>query len=189
MAKKDIKNDDFSFEEKDDPRTSTGELIPDCEKVEESPVGDDILEAQADEILPDLMLLEYVAEFRALINACGWVSYYMNMKNGCIGNVSKIKLVAAAYEHDAKYYTEQYDEWRYKAEQSYVVLSLHAGKLGYSMPNKSDFLNGLTFYKKRRECYKYYLEEYLPKGETFSPAELEKKYNDRLKKQLKRKKK
>lgn len=104
----------------------------------------------------NLNVLEYVAEFKALIKACGWVSYYWNMKAFVAAKVKKAEDIAAAYQHDARYYNEQYKEWREKANRSYCILGLHAGKLGYSMPEQRDFLNSLTLYKDRRECYKYY---------------------------------
>ena len=134
------------------------------------------------------MLLEYVGEFRALIDACGQVSYFMNMVQFVQSDVAKAKKVAAAYQHDLRYYREQYDEWRVKAKRSYAVLGSHAAPLGYKMPEMRSFLNNLTLHKDRRECYKYYLDGYFPKGETFSPDELEKKYEGRLKKRLKSKK-
>lgn len=174
MAKEDIKKDDFSFEERDDERTTTGELVPDCEKpfetVEISPV------------------LEYLGEFKALIDACGQVSYFMNMENLVKADVNKAKIIASAYQHDLEYYKEQFKEWKEKAKRSFIVLSMHAGKLGYKLPNEKDFLNGLTLMKDRRDAYKDYLSTCLKHEKTLSPFEMEKKFQLRLKKRLKKKK-
>ena len=174
-----LPNDNGRFEESDDERTWNGgdELEQDCEKPE----------ASKPEVSADLAILEYVAEFRALIVACGQVSYYYNMKMLVRANVAKAKTVAAAYQHDLRYYTEACEEWRAKAYRSFKVLKMHAEKLGYQMPdNLPNFLNSLALYKKRRECYKYYLDRYLDKNMTFSPAELEEKYFLRLQRRLRR---
>lgn len=180
---------DYKIEEADDPRTWTDELVPDCERSDE-PTSESANGAPSDDdVFGDLLITEYVGEFRALIDACGQVSYYMNMVKFVQGDVAKAKKVAAAYQHDLRYYKEQYNEWRVKALRSFDALGVHAAPLGHSMPSdKKVFLNNLVLHKDRRECYKYYLDGYFPKGITFSPTELEKKYAERIKKRLKRKK-
>lgn len=166
------KDNDYIVEERDDPRTTTGELIPDCEKED----GESF----------DLPILEYLCEFRALVDACGQVSYYMNMKKCIMEKVSKAVVVAAAYQHDLRYYEEQYNGWRFKARRSYNVLSVHAKKLGYEMPNLSSFLNAMTFSKDRRDAYRDYLDTCLKNSKTISPREMEKKFQLRLKKRTKK---
>ena len=64
-----MKDDGFRFEEADDERTWGDGLVPDCEKVEASK-----------QVEPSLPVLEYSGEFKALIDACGQVSYFYNMK-------------------------------------------------------------------------------------------------------------
>ncbi|MBP5647963.1 hypothetical protein J6X04_01580 [Candidatus Saccharibacteria bacterium] len=172
-----MRNKEYGFEEADDERTWSDELIPDCER-----------EDLQDESNIDLPVLEYVAEFLAMIDACGQVSYYFNMRKFVAANVTKAKNVAAAYQHDLRYYREQLGDWKAKAERSYGILGLKAEKLGYKMPEKRDILNALALHKDRRECYKYYLNNYLEKNKTFSPEELEQKYALRLKKRMKAKK-
>lgn len=170
--------DEYRIEELDDERTLYGNLVQDCER-------DETVENELD--LAFSPILEYVAEFIAVIDACGMVSYFMNMKRCVEQNVSKAKDVAAAYQHDLRYYTKQYNDWRFKARRSFNALVFQAQQLGYEMPDQNDLLNGLTLYEGRRDCYKYYLNSYLKKNATFSPMELEKKYHNRLKKRLKRK--
>ncbi len=188
MAEK-FKNNGYSFEETDDSRTFSSELIPDCEKVNGLPDDNDILEAEADKVLSDLLPLEYVAEFRSLIDACGQTSYYWNMKQFVVERVKKAEDIAAAYQHDAGYYNEQYREWAAKAKRSYKILGLHAARLAYKMPEMREMLNELTLYKDRRECYRYYLDSCLKTGATLSPEELEKKYAARIEKRQNPKKK
>ena len=159
----------YSFEESDDRRTWTGELVPDCEK--------------AKTVLP---VLEYLGEFKALIDACGQVSYYFNMRRFVYAEVNKAKIVAAAYQHDLRYYNDQLNEWREKARRSFGVLTLHADKFGYKFPDRNDFLNGLTVSKDRREAFKDYLRTLLKREQTLSPDELETKFQKRLQRRLRR---
>ena len=161
-----MKDDGFRFEESDDERTWGDGLVPDCEKVEAS---------------KSLPVLEYLAEFKALIDACGQVSYFYNMKKFVGAGVNKAKSIASAYQHDLRYYEDQLAEWRVKAERSFAILNLHAGCFNYEMPKKKAFLNALALYKERRVAYKGYLSTCLKYGRTISPDELEVKYQKRLK--------
>lgn len=166
---------DHKIEEADDERTFGDELIPDCEK---GPFS------YEDEV--SLPVLEYLGEFKALIDACGQVSYYYNMKKFVGAGANKAKLIASAYHHDLRYYNDQLIEWRVKAERSFAVLSLHAAKFGYEMPARKEFLNALALYEDRRNAYKGYLDTCLKGNKTLSPAELEDKYQRRLRKRLKK---
>lgn len=157
--------DDYNIEEKDDERTFNNELTPDCEN----------------RILP---VIEYLGEFKALIDACGQVSYHFNMKKFVSADINKAKKIASAYHHDAQYYTQQLNEWRVKARRSYAIVGFHAARLGFQMPNENDFLNSLVISKDRRAAYKGYLDTCLKKEEPLSPCELETKFQCRLKKRL-----
>ena len=168
-----MRDDGFCYEESDDERTFGDELIPDCER-----------EYFQDEAVPDFTILEYVAEFHSVIDACGQVSYYMRMKRNVAENVAKAKIVAAAYQHDLRYYTDQYNEWHAKAEGAFGALSFQAEKLGFEMPLRKNLLNALTLYKDRRKCYKYYLDSRLEKNVAFSPRQLEQEYQKMVRKRL-----
>ncbi len=168
--------DGFSIEERDDERTISGELTPDCEKPFEESV--------------DLPIIEYIGEFKALIDACGQVSYFFNMRNFVSAGVNKAKVVASAYHHDLRYYQDQLDEWRAKARRSFAVLCLHAKKFGFSMPSSENgYLNMLAVSKDRRDSYKGYLTTCLKNSKALSFAELEVKFQVRLKKALNKPKK
>lgn len=171
-------SDDFKIEEQDDERTWGDELTPDCEK---GPFSYD------DEM--SLPVLEYLGEFKALIDACGQVSYHYNMKKFVSAGANKAKNIASAYHHDLRYYNDQLTEWRVKAERSFAVLSLHAARFGYQMPLKRQFLNALAFYEDRRDAYKGYLSTCLKNYKTLSPSEMEGKYQRRLQKRFKKAKK
>ncbi len=165
--------DDYSFEEADDERTWDGSLVPDCERYEEE--------------VANMPVLEYLGEFKALIDACGQVSYFFNMKKFVSAGVNKAKSIASAYHHDLRYYDDQLNEWREKAKRSYAILSLHASGFGYTMPEvRNDFLNSMTVSKDRREAYKYYLDSCLKNNRTLPIQEMEAKYQRRLRKRLKR---
>jgi hypothetical protein len=165
--------DDFKIEETDDERTFGDGLISDCEK---GPFS------YEDEV--SLPVLEYLGEFKALIDACGQVSYYYNMKKFVRAGANKAKSIASAYHHDLRYYNDHLVEWRVKAERSFAVLSLHAAKFGHAMPARKEFLNALALYEDRRRAYKGYLNTCLKGNKTLSPAELENKYQRRLRKRL-----
>ncbi|MBO7560523.1 hypothetical protein J6T21_00570 [Candidatus Saccharibacteria bacterium] len=171
------KDDGYSFEEKDDSRTWTDELVQDCDR---TPFVEE-------EELP-LPVLEYLGEFKALIDACGQVSYYFNMRNFVRAGVNKAKIVAASYQHDLRYYNDQLNEWRVKAGRSFAVLSLHASKFGFEMPKtreeENDFLNNLAVKKDRRKAYKGYLDSCLKKEKVLSPQQLEAKFQQMLQKRL-----
>ena len=47
-------------------------------------------------------VLEYLGNFKALIDACGSISYYNNMKNFINAGSNKVKIVASAYQHDKR---------------------------------------------------------------------------------------
>ena len=173
-----MRNEDFSIEEIDDPRTFTGELVPDCEKSDELPF---------EESANSVTVLEYLGEFKALIDACGQVSYFFNMKKFVKAGVNKAKSIASAYHHDLRYYNDQLAEWKVKAERSFAIVTLHALKLGYRMPEKKHFLNLLTLYETRRKAYKDYLSTCLKNQRPLSPNELEAKYQKRLQKALEKK--
>ena len=120
-----MRDDGFRFEERDDERTWNGELKPDCER----------------EILPQQQLwtlseIEYLTEFKSVIDACGQVSYFMNMEKFFRAEVNKVKNVAAAYQHNLWYYRDQYNEWRVKAERAYMILQTKANDLGIELPAK-----------------------------------------------------
>ncbi len=166
-------SDDYRIEEVDDKRTFGDELVLDCEK------GPFSFEDEA-----SAPVLEYLGEFKALIDACGQVSYHYNMKKFVKAGANKAKIIASAYNHDLRYYNDQLIEWRVKAERSYAVLSLHAAKFGYEMPARKEFLNALALYEDRRNAYKGYLNTCLKGNKTLSPSELEDKYQRRLRKRL-----
>ena len=174
-----IDDDGWRFEENDDERTWGNELTPDCEEVP----FDNELPFPEQEISP---VLEYVAEFKALIDACGCVSYYFNMKKYVAAEVSKAKIVAAAYSHDLRYYEDQLSEWKVKADIAFGALAVQAARLGYTMPKKKLFLNMLALYKDRREAYKGYLQTCLKKDQALSPIGLELKYQKLLRKRMKK---
>lgn len=157
--------DDYRIEEADDERTDG--LVPDCDSSNKNES-------------PFRSVLEYLGEFRALIDACGQVSYYYNMEMFVKAGAKKAKVVASAYHHDLDYYRDQLTEWKVKAERSFAVLSLHAAKFGYKMPSKKSFLNGLTLSKDRRNAYKDYLAVCVKNNKTLSPIELEVKFQRRL---------
>lgn len=167
---------DYSIEERDDRRTWDDGLVQDCEKA-----------VFFEEEVPNSPVLEYLGEFKALIDACGKVSYYFNMKKFVSAGVNKAKNIASAYHHDLKYYNDQLNEWREKAKRSYAILSLHVDRFGYKMPKaKNDFLNSLTVSKDRREAYKDYLDSCLKNNRTLSIQEMETKFQQRLQKRLKK---
>lgn len=131
-------------------------------------------------------VLEYLGEFKAMIDACGQVSYYWNMRRFIAAEVNRAKVVASAYQHDLRYYEDQFNEWREKARRSFDVLSIYAEKFGYRMPPQRDVLNALAIHKGRREAYKDYLKVCLRNETTLSVEELEAKYQLRLRKRLER---
>lgn len=167
-----MRDDGFSYEELDDERTINGELAQDCNSVSAS-----------EEIGPSA--IEYVAQFKALIDACGQVSYYFNMRKYLAAEVNKVKIIASAYQHDLAYYNDQLNDWKTKAEIAFGALAFQANRLGYSLPEKKSYLNMLTLYKDRRDAYKDYLRTCLKNGELRSPARLESDFQKRLKKRLK----
>lgn len=173
--------DDGYFEERDDERTLDGSLAPDCERI------------PFEEEATFLPVIEYIGEFEALIDACGQVSYYFNMKNFVNAGGKKAKNIASAYHHDIRYYDDQLKDWKEKARRSFAVLKLHASKFDYNMPKtrkeENAFLNALVVSKDRRQAYKGYLETCLKNEKTLSPKQLEAKFQQRLKKSLKKAKK
>lgn len=169
-------SDNYRIEEKDDPRTWGDELSPDCEEKEP--------EIPQEEW--DVTVLEYLGELKYLIDACGNVSYFWNMKNFTKAGVNKAKMIATAYQHDVRYYDEHLREWRVKAKRSFVVLKTLAGKLGYDMPGQRVLLNDLTLSKDKRDAYKAYLRTCEKNHVSISFDELEAKYRKRI---LKRSKK
>ena len=166
--------DDYRIEEADDERTFGDELTQDCNK-------QPFVEAEEEFSLP---VMEYLGEFKALIDACGQVSYFWNMKRFVSADVNKAKNIASAYHHDLRYYQDQLKEWQVKATRSFDVLSLHASKFDYEMPAKILFLNALTLSEDRRDAYKGYLATCVKNMTTLSPRELEKKFAHRLRKRL-----
>jgi hypothetical protein len=170
----------YNIHEHDDPRTWDNSLVPDCEKVLE----------QSEEFFGNdekLPVLEYIGEFKNLIDSCGQVSYFWNMRDFVKhGTVNKAKIVASAYNHDVHYYDEQLANWRIKARRSYSILNLHAVKFGYSVPEETTFLNDLTLSGDRRKAYKDYLGTCLKNYTTLSPQDLERKFQRRLKKRFKK---
>lgn len=169
----------FAVEENDDARTWTDELIFDCHND-----GEGGMPFKNDK--PPMPILEYLAEFKALIDACGKVSYFFNMKKFVKANVNKAKAVASAYNHDLRYYQDQLNEWLVKARRSYAILGLHAAKFGYEMPAENYWLNQMTVSEDRRSAYKGYLQTCLKNKKTLSPTEMEAKFQQRLQKRLKK---
>lgn len=161
------------FEENDDPRTQTGELVEDCKKGS----------LKKEKKIPE-SVLEYLGEFKGLIDICGQVSYFYNMSKYVSADVNKAKIVAAAYQHDLEYYNDQLNEWRVKGRIAFGVLGLHARKLGYEMPDQLTFLNDLATSKDRRKAYKGYIDTLMWNAKTLSPTELEAKYQDLLRKRF-----
>lgn len=167
-----MRDDGFSYEELDDERTINGELVPDCDST-----------SVPEEVSPSI--IEYVAQYKALIDACGQVSYYFNMRKYLAAEVNKVKIIASAYQHDLAYYNDQLKDWKAKAEIAFGALAFQADRLGYSLPEKKSYLNMLTLYKDRRDAYKDYLRTSLKNGKPRSPAKLELDFQKRLKKRLK----
>lgn len=131
-------------------------------------------------------VLEYLAEFKALIDACGQISYFNNMRDFKAAGVLKASIVASAYSHPYAYYDDQSREWGVKASRSYAVLKYQAEKLGFEIPAEDDLLKMLTYKKDRREAYTGYLNTCLKNDKAWSPAELEEKFQNRLKKRMKK---
>lgn len=166
-------SDDYRIEESDDLRTRGNELSSDCEAKEQQPREEPKEEGT-------VSILEYLGELKNLIDACGNVSYFWNMKRFMAANVNKAKMIAAAYQHDLCYYEDQCNEWRVKAERSFIILKALAEKFGYERPNRKDLLNKLTLHKDRRDAYKTYLQTCLKNNIPISFEELEEKYEKRI---------
>lgn len=167
-----MKEEDFRFDEADDPRTWGEELVPDCEKNKNLPV------------------LEYLSGFRALINACGQVSYFYNMRLSVAVGVNKAaRVIAPAYHHNFRYYDDKLKDWRAKAKKSFIILEFHGKKLGYYFSEQTSFLNSLALSKDRREAYKGYLDTCFKQHKALSPNEMEEKFQKRLQKRLNKAKK
>ena len=131
-------------------------------------------------------VLEYLGEFKALIDACGQVSYFWNMKRFIRAEVNKAKVVASAYQHDFGYYQDQTKEWVVKARRSFKILEMYAQKFGYDVPEENDFLNGLAVSSDRRRAFKRYLYTCFKKEKAISFDEMETKFQAMLQKRLKK---
>lgn len=185
---------DYDIEEADDERTIMSNIIKYAEKVtyKRELTAEEIaeLEERATRMIP------YYGDLKAIIDACGKVSYYWNMKHGVKSNVQQMKIIASAYQHDAKYYQKMLNEWRWKARRSLATFKIRANALGLKVNPESEyekavewdnnFLNQLAISDDRRKCYKEYIFSYSLKAETLSVEELEKFYQRRLTRRAKR---
>lgn len=130
---------------------------------------------------------EYFCQFCDLLDACGSVSYYLNMKKCLDYKIRKATAIAAAYKHDRLYYLEQLNEWRFKARRSLSILKFKAEEAGIQFDISDfgvdkDWLNALALSKDRRKQYK----GYLTRNHSLSPTELEIKYQKLLQKRIKK---
>ena len=181
---------DYAFEERDDERTWDESLVPDCEKKVEKEVEKKKKSKKTRKEIIDEMdssALEYVCALKILIDASGKVSYYTHMLEGNRLGVSKMIIVASAYGHELKYYAEQMKDWKYKQSEAFVRVNDLGKVLGYKDYLKSkNAIFAHLFEEDRRKNYKGYLENALRRGKTLSLAELEEKYENLLKKRLKK---
>ena len=129
----------------------------------------------------------YYEEFRRLISACGWVSYYWNMQNGIQGKVSKVQHIAEYYDHNERYYSEQLNEWRFKAERSFEILVNDGKAIGVDNSDivKKDFLNSLVYDADRRSSYKRYIDTRMKRHEALNIQEIENLYLNKVRKRKK----
>ena len=165
--------DGYKFEERDDERTLTSELVPDCD-------------AFYVEATKENCILEYMSQFKMLIEACGKVGYFWNMERCLSPKISKVEVSASTANH-TKDFKKQRIEWVNKANIAYAALSIHARRLGIDMPeDEKAFLNALAISKDRRKCYTSYLNNRIEKNLTLSPDELEGFFQKRLEKRLKK---
>lgn len=140
-------SDDFKFEEKDDPRTLTDELVPDAEKEEISFNAD---AAPFDTELTKLM--EYYYQFEKLLSACGKVAYFFKTLQNIRRGAFPVEDLLRKYQHDEEYYKENVEKWVNEARATLEVLKgVYEGEtLPYS---DKDFLNALVDEDRRRSYY------------------------------------
>jgi len=168
----------YSFEEQDDPRT-WDDSVENRQAQEDSTSGSVWIETQKS---------EYIAEFASLIYAAGQLSYYHSMLRNVKNDVKKVKTIAAAYNRDLQYYGEQLQEWRAKADRCFKVLAECAKNLDISFNYEEKFfINELALHIDRREAYKDYLVTAQKHNTPISPEDLEKKYQNRLRKRANKK--
>lgn len=191
---KDSFDADYDIEEADDERTIMSHIVRYAETVTKKRELTDEEIAELEE--KAVKMIPYYGDLKAVIDACGMVSYYWNMKHGVKSNVQQMKIIASAYQHDAKYYQKMLDEWRWKAKRSLATLKIRANALGITVnPEKeyqkalewdNNFLNQLAVSEDRRRCYKEYIFSYSLKAQALSVDELEKFYQRRLIRRAKR---
>ncbi len=164
-------NDDYRFEEKDDPRTYNDELVSDLDRIEKE---------ELDKAESYIKCLEYVEEFLKLIDGCGKTEYYRCMYHNVSEKVKNATNVAEKYQHNVQYYAEKRISWTAKTRRSFKTLKWRAEQIGYSIEDEEKvFLNDLALSPERRKCYRYYLRQFKKNGKMFSPDELEIKYVQR----------
>lgn len=140
-------SDDFKFEEKDDPRTLTDELVPDAEKEEISFNAD---AAPFDTELTKLM--EYYYQFERLLSECGEVAYYFKTLQNIRRGSFPVKDMLRKYGHDEAYYKENID--KHVAEARSALVNLKAVYASEALPySDKDFLNALVDEDRRRSYY------------------------------------
>lgn len=191
---KDSFDEEYDIEEADDERTIMSQIIEYAETVtyKRKLAAEEVAELEK----KATRIFSYYGDLKAIIDACGKVSYYWNMKHGLKGNVQQMKMIASAYQHDLKYYEKMLNEWRWKAKRALATFKIQAHALNITVNPESEFkkalewddqfLRQLAISDDRRKCYKDYIASYALKVEVLSVEKLEELYQDRLTRRAKK---
>ena len=167
-----MKDDDYRFEESDDPRTwEPGELVADSEHA--------------------ITIEQYWDDFTQLVNACGQVAYFWKMaRNYTSEGKNSAKQVAEKYRHNLTYYRKQKKNWVFETKRALRLwqLDAHALSVGFSLDEEKerDFLNGLVINNDRRDCARVTIKYAKSKNLLLSFDEIEARYEARLERRRKR---
>lgn len=129
-------------------------------------------------------VVEYLGNFKSLLDACGQIACYANKRRFLKVGVNNRRFTVSSNRSCRDYYGEKRDEWHKKAEEAYDDFCVNAGELGYEVPDKEKYLDGMLSSKERRDAYKCYLNTCIKNNKALSPEEMEKKFQHRMQRHL-----
>lgn len=155
-------DEEYRFQEEDDPRTWDGSLVPDFSK--------EITEA------------DYYQVLLQLIDAGGKVAYFFKMKKNFVRDANHGKDVALIYGHDLEYYKRRLSWWKSQARKELALYKMVANKFGIGLArNDKEILNSLVE-ADRRAKYKDYVKGAKKRNEILGLEDLERKYQELIEK-------
>lgn len=137
---------------------------------------------------PSVSSTKYWKQYERLLHCCGKTAYYWRMRKNYKAGSPKVKKIAREHDRSIQHYKYKCEKWKGLTKEASKLFNQTLKQLGneLSAEDERNLLNNLTLNPDYRACCYDSLEYGRKKGIVLSLAEIDARYDKRLKKREKR---